>query len=223
MKTKTAVLGLFLILGIFIAGCTTAVDNVPENNDTDTITNADTQITGSGQDTLIGTYTLDTQNSKMMWSASKIASNYHTGLVSLKSGSLGLTGDASSGEFVIDMTSITSDENNDALLKHMKSPDFFDVEMYPESRVTLKSVNKIEGNNYEVRADLTILNVTNEIIFIATMMEENNILLAEAEFVIDRTRWGIKYGSGSFFKEMGDKAIKDEVAFTLDLRFNRSE
>jgi hypothetical protein len=53
------------------------------------------------------------------------------------------------------------------------------------------------------------------------MTEENNILSAKADFVIDRTKWDIKYGSGSFFKEMGDKAIKDEIIFSLDLKFIR--
>ncbi|MGV8169101.1 MAG: YceI family protein [Candidatus Nanoarchaeia archaeon] len=221
MKTKMLFLGLFLIVGLFIAGCTTETGNTTENTNENNA--AGTQEAGSQDTALIGTYVLDTENSKIKWSASKIASNYHTGLVSLKSGTLGLTGDAAGGEFVIDMASISNDESNEALLKHLKSADFFNVEAYPESTVEIKSVTAQGNNNYEVVADLTILNTTNEIKFTAVMTEENDVLSAKADFEIDRTRWGLEYGSGSIFKELGDKAIKDNVAFTLDLKFNREE
>jgi hypothetical protein len=32
---------------------------------------------------------------------------------------------------------------------------------------------------------------------------------------LDRTKWGLKYGSSSFFKGLGDKAIDNE--FSLDI------
>jgi hypothetical protein len=41
-------------------------------------------------------------------------------------------------------------------------------------------------------------------------------LKANASFDIDRTEWDIKYGSGKFFQDLGDKMIND--AFTV--KFN---
>lgn len=35
---------------------------------------------------------------------------------------------------------------------------------------------------------------------------------------VDRTKWGLKYGSGNFFKELaGDKIINDEFELNLKL------
>ena len=44
--------------------------------------------------------------------------------------------------------------------------------------------------------------------------------MANAEFSIDRTRWGIEYSSGTIFAELGDKAIRDNIDYRLELVFN---
>jgi hypothetical protein len=42
---------------------------------------------------------------------------------------------------------------------------------------------------------------------------------ATAKFNVDRTKYDIKYGSGSFFSNIGDKAINDEFELDVTLRF----
>jgi hypothetical protein len=46
---------------------------------------------------------------------------------------------------------------------------------------------------------------------------EGDRLMATADFSIDRTDFGVTYGSGNFFKEIGDKAINDDMMFTLNI------
>ena len=42
---------------------------------------------------------------------------------------------------------------------------------------------------------------------------------ATANLVVDRTKYDIKYGSGSFFDNLGDKAISDNFDLTVSLQF----
>jgi hypothetical protein len=38
-------------------------------------------------------------------------------------------------------------------------------------------------------------------------------------FKVDRTKYDIKYGSGSFFDNLGDKAISDDFELAVALKF----
>ena len=168
-------------------------------------------------------FTLDTENSVMGWHASKIVSNDHTGTIQLSSGTLFVENDEfTSGNFVVDMTTIADNDGSENLVNHLKNEDFFNVEMYPTSTFVLSSMTESSDTQFIVTGDLTILDSTNEISFPATLAYDDatQSLSAQAEFTIDRTKWGIEYGSGSVFKDLGDKAIKDEIDFELDLVFN---
>ncbi|MFA6072800.1 MAG: YceI family protein [Candidatus Woesearchaeota archaeon] len=214
MKTKILLLGLFLVIGLVATGC--ATDNKTDNDDTLENTNDDDAFNVAK-----GPYTLDVEDSTIAWSATKIAATPHTGTINLKSGSIDLTDiNFATGSFVIDMTTITSDQNLDNLIKHLNSADFFNVKMYPTSTLNVKSISKLDDSKYNIVADLTILNVTKEITFPATLIMDDDNLIANAKFDIDRTKWGIKYNSGSFFKDLGDNTIKDEISYTLNLKFN---
>ena len=101
-------------------------------------------------------------------------------------------------------------------MNHIKSKDFFDVDKYPISTLIIKSITEA----YTITADLTIMDQTNEISFPARVSTNNGKLHISADFEIDRTQWGITYGSGSFFENLGDKAIKDKIKYGLELVFN---
>lgn len=161
-------------------------------------------------------YILDTENSLLTWEASRIGIK-HTGTVAIKEGSLIRENDEfTKGEFIIDMTTITETKNNQRFLNHIKSKDFFDVDKYPISTLIIKSITEA----YTITADLTIMDQTNEISFPARVSTNNGKLHISADFEIDRTQWGITYGSGSFFENLGDKAIKDKIKYGLELVFN---
>jgi polyisoprenoid-binding protein YceI len=171
---------------------------------------------------LTGIYNVNLAESKLAWKASKVTAS-HTGLVKIKSGTLELNNNnLVSGSFVIDMPTISSDENMDSLVKHLNSADFFATEMYPEAKLEIKSAAANGNpNEYLVTADLTIKDVTAPINFTAKTTSFENNLEAVADFSIDRTVWGIKYGSGQFFQDLGDKMIDDQINFQINLKASK--
>lgn len=169
-----------------------------------------------------GVYTIDLNTSRVSWQASKVTAS-HTGLVKIKTGVLELSDNAlSKGSFVIDMPSISSDENLDSLVKHLNSADFFATDLYPEAKLEITSANLgANPNEYLVGADLTIKDVTAPINFVAQVNHSENTLEAKANFAINRTTWGIKYGSGQFFQDLGDKMIDDQINFEVLLKASK--
>lgn len=172
--------------------------------------------------------TLDAEASTMSWSAERIVGSSHTGTVALKSGFLTREGgEFTGGEFIIDMTAISEAGDNARFLGHISSDDFFSVETYPESRLVLTSIvpTSSDGNvtNYDVEGDLTIKDQTHDVAFVAKGIQEAPGLRVTSSLSIDRTRWGVTYDSGTVFQQIGDKAIRDEVPFTLDLVFSVGE
>jgi hypothetical protein len=62
---------------------------------------------------------------------------------------------------------------------------------------------------------LTIKNSTHPVAFDITV----NGNTATTAFKVDRTKYDIKYGSGSFFDNLGDKAISDDFELAVALKF----
>jgi polyisoprenoid-binding protein YceI len=211
----------FLILGIFLLTITTTgcsfsnqtpepiTDNQIENHDM-----SDQALNMEG----IRVYNLDTNTSTLAWSAKRIASAPHTGTVGIQSGSITFKDNIfTEGGFTMDMTTIAEDENAEALVRHISNEDFFNVERFPESQIEIKSLEQIEGDTYHVIADLIIKEITNEVEFDAKIDMNQEQLTADANFDIDRTKWDITFDSGSIFKELGDKAIRDQIEYTIHL------
>lgn len=170
-----------------------------------------------------GSYQVDTAASALAWRAAKLAVVEHTGLVAIKSGNLEvIDGALAGGEFVMDMTSISSDENLDNLVTHLKSADFFDVANYPEARLVISNVS-LEAESYLIAADLTIKGITAPITFKADLTEDDETILVRSEFMIDRTVWDIRFGSSNFFDNLGDGAINNNINFNVNLMANLQE
>ncbi len=179
---------------------------------------------GKAEETKIA---FDPKASVVKWEGKKaVVASTHLGEVKLKSGELVMAGDQlKSGQFVIDMTTISNTDLTDAkkngqLVGHLKSDDFFHVEKYPTSTLKIKkatSVEGIAGPTYEIVADLTIKGKTNEIKFPAVIDRKESKTVAKANITIDRSKWDVRYGSGSFFKGLGDKAIADDIQLDLAL------
>lgn len=62
----------------------------------------------------------------------------------------------------IDASSIST--NNDDRDAHLKSPDFFEVEKYPEITFVSTSIKKVDDDEFKLVGDLTIKGITKEII-----------------------------------------------------------
>lgn len=162
------------------------------------------------------TLTIDPSASKLVYLAKKLAGE-HTGEVKLASGSLNFEKDGlTSGEFEIDMTSITNTDIKSAeyqkkFLGHIANDDFFGTDKFKTAKLVIKSAKKEKGSMYKITADLTIKGVTAPITFDADVTKQK----AQAKVVFDRTAYGIKYGSGKFFQNLGDKMIMDDVQLNV--------
>ncbi len=123
----------------------------------------------------------------------------------------------------MDNTDLADDADLKAKLEgHLNSPDFFDVAGNPTASFEVTSANPVEtGTEYthELTGNMTIKGIAKQITFPAKVEAVEGGVKASSTFAIDRTQWEIKYGSGSFFEGLGDKAIKNEIELTLDLTF----
>lgn len=184
---------------------------------------AETVQTTAVKDLPNGAYQADPAQSRLNWFATKIISNAHPGLIDIKQGNLILAnGVLTGGEFTIDMNTMRDIDQTAGLIKHIKSADFFDVEKYPESKFVITKAlllsNHQDGSaSYTINGDLTIKDQTKPLAFQALLSANGAELRGQAKFSINRTDWGLIYGSGQFFKEMGDKAIKDQIDYDINL------
>lgn len=168
------------------------------------------------------TYNLDTEVTKLEWVGKKVGGQ-HNGTVNFVSGNLIVAnGVLTGGEFTVDMNSIVcldlTDDSNAKLVGHLKSADFFGVDSFPQAKMMITRVESIEGNSYKVTANLTIKNITNEVNFVTRVIQMGDeVLMAEASFNVDRTKYGIKFKSKSFFSEFADNFIHDDMYFNVRL------
>lgn len=165
---------------------------------------------------------VDTTASFISWKAQKVTGS-HNGKVMLKDGQLNFEeGQLVGGGFEIDMNSIICEdlqgEWNQKLVGHLKSPDFFGVEKHPTAifKIT-KVISRGLPGSYKVIGDITIKETTKEIKFNAQVEEKEGKQVATADITLDRSEFDIRYGSGSFFDNLGDKTIYDEFELSVTL------
>jgi polyisoprenoid-binding protein YceI len=167
------------------------------------------------------TFKVDAAKSSFKWTGKKLAGT-HWGYVKFTDGSLQIQkGALVGGAFNVDMNTIdcqdTQGEWGQKLVGHLKSDDFFNAEKFPKSTLFIKSVTAKGANQYDVVADLTIKGVTKDVKFTATVTITGGTVTATANFNIDRTEYGIRYGSGSFFDNLGDKAIDNNFNVEVNI------
>ena len=171
-------------------------------------------------------YTVDVKTSSVEWEATKVTGG-HNGTIEISSGELIFDGAILiGGEFIIDMTTIENIDLDpgkwhDKLISHLKSDDFFAVEKYPKAKLVITGVKKQSGNSYIVNSEVTIKDITKPVEFETKIDMEEGIGKAEAEIMLDRAQWNIKYKSGSFFENLGDKLIYDEFKLNIKLVFKQ--
>ncbi|MGQ8335722.1 YceI family protein [Sunxiuqinia sp. A32] len=160
-----------------------------------------------------GNYTVDTAASTVKWNGKKVTGE-HNGAIDLKEGTLEVqNGVIKGGTVAIDMQTISDDDSSEKLVGHLKSEDFFSVETYPTSKLVLTNVKK-SGNEYTFTGDLTIKGKTNPVTFTAVSTEGDDEIKVAGDLTIDRSKYDVRYGSKSFFENLGDKVIYDD--FTLN-------
>ncbi|MBD2768574.1 YceI family protein [Hymenobacter sp. BT664] len=171
-------------------------------------------------------YKLQPQLSSLGWEG-KAVTHGHNGTINFTDGELLVKGNAVVGGTVtVDMKSIKATDIKDAeshtkFVGHMSGDDFFGVEKNPTSTFKIVSVTPLkgatkDGNNATITGDMTIKGVTQRISFPAKVGVKGGVASAQGKVTIDRTKFGLKYGSKTFFDSIGDKAINDD----FDLTFN---
>jgi polyisoprenoid-binding protein YceI len=166
------------------------------------------------------TMSVNVAESKVTWLGKKVTGE-HTGTIQLLSGGMQFNDDKLvGGSFEIDMRSIENtdlenEEYKQKLVGHLKSDDFFGVEKYPTATMKITDVEQKTSSKYHVTGDITIKGITKSIVFPVEVSLLDTKAVASASITIDRSEFDVRYGSGSFFDDLGDKMIYDD--FRLDV------
>ncbi len=157
------------------------------------------------------------EESVVKWTGEKIGGS-HNGEIKVKSGFIELKSDQIvAGKIVIDMNTITDKDLEDPgynakLVGHLKSDDFFGVEKYPTASFIITKATKFKGGKATITGKITIKGKTDELSF--DLVKSGGSYSARLK--IDRSKFDVRYGSDSFFDNLGDKVIDD--IFTLDVK-----
>lgn len=171
-----------------------------------------------GVATVDNIYNLETAQSQITWTGREVSTSYHYGTLDFVSGNFEISNGAIvNGEFIVDMTSINNQDmegDSKARLEgHLKSDDFFSVESYPTASISINSSELISDGKWNVSADLSIKGFTHPVNFEMISSEDG----WSANLVFDRSKYDVRFRSGSFFENLGDKLIYDDIELSINL------
>jgi len=173
-----------------------------------------------------GSYDIINTESELKWIGKELSTDTHTGTLALKKGKIDVNANGViHGEIEIDMTTITVTDMQGKwgtkLEGHLKSPDFFDVEKYSSAFITFQSdENPIKNNQLNLTGELTIKDITHPISFSTELLQTKPSLQAEASLSFDRSKYDVRFRSGNFFENLGDKLILDDIEIDVLLVTN---
>ena len=167
-----------------------------------------------------GIYMLTKVESVIIWTAKKLNGSGHTGTISTTNGKMKvLDGEIKGGMMTIDMNTFTctdlEGEDKEGFDSHLKSEDFLDVEKFPTSNIKIIGVSQQEDkliSKIEIHMHGSTVEYETPILIKEKNLEDGTVAyVISGELEIDRTKHKITYGSGSFFDNLGDRAINDNV------------
>ena len=171
----------------------------------------------------VGTYSLLIDDSELSWIGTELSTKTHTGTIDFTDGTIVVDSDNTiSGNVKINMSTINVTDlqgrSKEMLERHLRSSDFFEVESYSEAKFSFisKSFDKL-SNQISFVGDLTIKDITNPISFNATLLETSPFLKAKAVLSFDRSKYNVRFRSGNFFENLGDKLILDDIDVNIRL------
>jgi len=195
-------------------------------------------VTGDAVEETMGTATdtyalVNIDESFIEWKGTK-PTGEHFGTVNIKEGKLDLQeGKIIGGVILIDFQTIKvldleDPDKNAQLLGHLKSPDFFSVDSFPDGTFTLVKLEEITGTLEPVEAtgemipthyatgNLQMKGITRSVTFPVEISEdEHQFVVTSPVFTINRAEWNIRYGSKSFFGDLKDNFIDDEIGLKI--------
>ena len=174
-----------------------------------------------------GKYKVNTDESVIEWTG-RNPNSKHYGTLKLSKGEITVNGGVIGGAFEIDMKSIKNidlegDELEPVLISHLKSDDFFFVKLFPKAFFKIKTATPVKKTslsspNFKVKGTLELRGIKKGISFPATVnpLSDGGATL-EAHFDVDRTRWGVIYGSSRFFEHLGMHLVFDLISIQIRL------
>lgn len=167
-------------------------------------------------------FQIQQSSSTINWTGKKVL-GLHTGSINIDSGYIEITdNNILGGEIEIDMTSIvitdiTDQKTYQEFFEHLLNEDFFSVDKFKTSKLVILTSEKLNNNKFKIDGILTIKDISHPVSFIATVEIFTNMLHSLGEIIIDRTLYNIRYGSGKFIDNLGDKLIYDDFILQFKL------
>ena len=201
---------LFILL-LFLVGCGAKKDTEISSNSLNKISPEQ------------GVYSVVIDETELSWIGKELSTKIHTGTLNLSNGIIQVDKDKTiTGNVTINMSTINVTDlqgrAKEMLEGHLRSADFFEVKNFPDATLSFKSksFNKLK-NQINFEGELTIKDISNPILFNATLLESSPYLKAKAILSFDRSKYNVRFRSGSFFENLGDKLILDDIDVNITL------
>lgn len=176
---------------------------------------------------------VDTHTSIIEWIGSKKSGSQHNGTIQVKSGTLNFDhNELTGGHFIIDMNTINpidqDEENNNKLLGHLNSDDFFGVETHPEAHFTITSVTPVENAEelemkdatHMISGNLNLKGIEKNITIPAKVNVTDSEFTARSVFNLIRTDFDVMFGNEND-PDFKDDFINKEIHLTILLNGTR--
>ncbi len=118
------------------------------------------------------------------------------------------------------------DTNDPKRDDHLRSPDFFDAATFPEMTFVSRKVHDIDGNEFKITGDLTIRDVTKEVVFdcvfngVVNDPWGNTKAGFSATAKINRQDFGVKWNKSL---DAGGVVVGDEVTINIELELGKAK
>ncbi len=171
--------------------------------------------------TLAQSITADTSQSNIRWYGEELTGKTHFGNLSFKAAQIEVQdGVITGGNFIVDMSSLSVEDlsggGKTKLEYHLRSNDFFSVDKNPEAKLKITQKAKVESGLQKLYGELSIKGIQHPIDLTMTFKDNNSAL---AQLTFDRSKYNVRFRSGSFFENLGDKLILDDIRLEVSLKW----
>lgn len=173
-----------------------------------------------------GSWTVVPAESSVVWTG-RSATARHTGTLAVDQGAIRVVGGKVGGGFSMPLDSLADDDLADPglralLVRHLLSDDFLFAARHPRAEFTVVQSEFLDGaapgaTNYHVRGELLLRGRIEPLALPLSLAPVDGGVSLKAHFDLDRTRWGLDYGSGRLFRRLGRHLIHDMVSLDVTL------
>ena len=205
---------IVILIALLTYGCANPAANKPKATVGNATLEKDSKKPADGE-----VLTISPENSKVEFVAAKVTRSHNgsfkqfTGVINLVNNSV----EVSRVTIDIEAASVVTDE--DALTKHLQTPDFFDVARYPKATFTSTKIepSNTGGATHNVSGNFELHGIKKSITFPAIIQVVPESVSVDADFAINRKDFGI------VFAGKADDLIRDGVVIKLTLRVPRAK